>query len=251
MIEVQNVTFSYNKKIVLNSISAEFEKGHIYGIIGPNGSGKSTLLRIISGILACDDGGVFLEGKDISSLTRRHISQKIGFMAQSRALCSMSVEEYIACGRFPYRRPFSVLSENDKKILQKALQDTDMFSLKDRGIETLSGGERQRAYFAMLLCQGTEYLLCDEPTTFLDISAEKDFLRLLDAARTEGKCVVTVMHNLPAAFKYCDKILVLDNGSSVAFDTPDYLLQSEVIKKVFGADIKKISQNYQTHYVLE
>ena len=105
---------------------------------------------------------------------------------------------------------------------------------------SLSGGMRQNAYIAMALAQDTDYILLDEPTTYLDIAHQLELMRLLKQLSDNGKGIVTVMHDLPLAFDFSDKITVMSNGKIIACGTPSELCNLPIIEDIFGVKIKQM-----------
>lgn len=233
MIEVKNLNFKYKDAEVLSNINVSFEKGKFYGIIGPNGSGKSTLLKLISNKLRPQSGEILIDNKKTYDYKGKMLSRKLSVMPQSRHKPDMTVFDFVACGRFPYKNFGSRLNKNDINIINNALRYTKTENFQNRNLKSLSGGECQRVFFAQLLAQDTKYLLCDEPTTFLDLSAEKDILEFLKV-QSETKCVVAVLHNVPMALKYCDCIAVLEEGKMINFATPKEVVESKTIDRVFN-----------------
>ena len=110
-------------------------------------------------------------------------------------------------------------------------------SLAECTLPTLSGGMRQKAYIAMALAQDTDYILLDEPTTFLDISAQLELMKNLRNLAARGKGIVAVMHDLPIAFSFSDMIAVVRDEKTIVAGAPDDLCEKGIIKEVFGVDM--------------
>ncbi len=232
MIEVKNLHFAYRDTEVLDNVNINFEKGKFYGVIGRNGSGKSTLLKLISKKLQPQLGEILIDNENICDYKGKLLSRKLSVMPQSRHKPDMTVFDFVACGRFPYKTIGSRLNKNDIEIINRALEDTKTEAFKNRNLKSLSGGECQRVFLAQLIAQDTSYILCDEPTTFLDLSAEREILEFLKT-QSKTKCVVTVLHNIALALKYCDCIAVLKDGELINFGTPKELVKSKTIDDVF------------------
>ncbi|MBQ9750993.1 MAG: ABC transporter ATP-binding protein, partial [Clostridia bacterium] len=105
------------------------------------------------------------------------------------------------------------------------------------------GGMRQNAYIAMALAQDTDYILLDEPTTYLDIAHQLELMRLLKQLSDSGKGIVTVMHDLPLAFDFSDKLTVMSNGKIIAYGTPSELCNLPIIEDIFGVKIKQMQDD--------
>jgi iron complex transport system ATP-binding protein len=126
------------------------------------------------------------------------------------------------------------------------MEQTDTLQLEARPLGTLSGGERQRVYLAMLLAQNPRYLFLDEPTTYLDIGGQLQLMNRLK--KLKDKCTVAVLHDLPLALSYCDTLLVLENGRLMGMDSPEKLVNSGLIQKVFGVECAPLPDR---HYYIK
>lgn len=234
MIELNEVSFSYENSLVLNSCSAVFKPGVLYGIVGKNGCGKTTLIRLLCGLLRPSRGKVFLEGTDYEAYSRKCLAQKISLLPQIRFLPAVSVMDLVTYGRFPHLGLSRRLSDSDRQAVFLALKQAGAQSIAHREVCTLSGGERQRACLALLLAQDTPYVLLDEPTTYLDIAYRFSLAEQLKTLRNEGKCVITVLHDLSLALNVCDRILILDGGTVCAEGTAEEIVSCGILQKVFS-----------------
>ena len=239
MLELKNVCAGYGKKQVLYDITADFEKGKITSIIGPNGCGKSTLLKAVTGILPIRSGSILADGVDLSTLNVKKTAQKIAALAQSRAIPDMTVRQLVLHGRFAHLSYPRVYGEKDKEIADTAMKRLKIEHLADLPLSTLSGGMRQRVYIAVALAQSTDYILLDEPTTYLDIKSQLDIMDILEQLAADGKAIITVMHDLILAMQYSDKILLMNDGSVVDFDIPENIYNSGMLKEVFGVQLRR------------
>lgn len=250
MIKLENLCFSYGKNVIFRNLDACFNKGELCCIVGVNGSGKSTLLRLISGILKPSNGGVSVEGRIMTSYSRREYSKLIAFLPQLRDSISMTVGDIVALGRFPYTgfvRPFY---ETDADAVKSALAAVNASELINRNLSELSGGEKQRVYLAMIIAQNAPYVLLDEPTTFLDISHVYDMMDMLKALKKEGKCVLAVTHDIALALEYADKLLVVDKNSlSAELLTPGCAVENGTLERAFGISFLKTEVDGRVKYL--
>lgn len=235
MIELQNITAGYGKQTVLKDMTATFEKGMVTGIIGVNGCGKSTLLKAMLGLIPAE-GSISLDGRSLGNMHRKEIAQKIAYLSQGKATPDMTVEQLVLHGRFPHLNYPRHYTKQDCEIARCAMEQMGIAALAQKPLGALSGGMRQNAYIAMALTQDTDYILLDEPTTYLDISHQLELMQTLRKLASNGKGVVAVMHDLPMAFTYCDRILLLDGGKIVAAGTPQEVCGH--IEKVFGIGLE-------------
>ena len=196
MLEIKNVTAGYGKHTVLNDVSVAFEKGKLTSIIGVNGCGKSTLLKALLGILPLSSGEIVIDGKELCSMSRIEIARSVAYLAQGKNTPDMTVEQMVLHGRFPYLSYPRRYREADREIARKAMDAVGILHLADKSLYELSGGMRQTAYIAMAIAQDTDYILLDEPTTYLDIAHQLELMKLLRGLANSGKGIVTVMHDL-------------------------------------------------------
>ncbi|MFZ9024655.1 MAG: ABC transporter ATP-binding protein [Anaerohalosphaeraceae bacterium] len=239
MLSIQKISAGYGDKVVLSDVNMDVEAGDFVGLIGPNGSGKTTLLRVISKVLKPFKGHVLLNGEDIVTVSRSVLARSMAFLTQEISLnLPFTVRQMTLMGRFPYLSQYGKESDEDIAIAEDAMKLADVLPLADRFITEVSGGERQRALIAMCLAQQPDILLLDEPTNHLDIGhqlAVLDLIRKLN--RQTNMTVVAVFHDLNIASEYCDKIMVLDEGQVAEFGTPNEVLTSEMILKVYRAKV--------------
>jgi iron complex transport system ATP-binding protein len=144
----------------------------------------------------------------------------------------------VAAGRLPHQGLFRQWSVEDESVVDDALDRANLTAMRFREVDTLSGGQRQRCWFAMCLAQNTPVLLLDEPTTFLDISAQLDMLDLAwKLNREEGRTVVMILHDLNLAARYSDSIVAMKEGKVVAIGTPHEVLTPEVLRDIFEIEV--------------
>ena len=248
MLEVKNLCTSYGKKEVLKDVSLTFEKGKITSITGPNGCGKTTLLKSIIGIAKRKSGTVFVNGEDASVLKAKSLAKKIAYLPQGMDVPEMTVKNLVLHGRFPHTNFTGIYGDNDRDAAYSAMEKLEILSCSDNLVSSLSGGMRQNVFIAMALCQDTDYILLDEPTTYLDISHQIKLMSLLKSLADDGKGIVTVLHDLPLALNYSDKVAVMAEGRIMAYDTPEKIYASGVIKTVFGAEIKKEKEDNSYYF---
>lgn len=233
MIEAFGVSYSYDKKPVFSDLSFSFASGKFYGIIGPNGCGKTTLIRLLCGLASPESGHLKACGRDYGEYTARELARIVSLLPQSRTLPPVTVEELTLRGRYPHLGLTRRICDRDREIAAKAMAAAGVSELADRDVTTLSGGERQRACMALLLAQDTPCILLDEPTTYLDIAHRFALMEQLKGLAAEGRCVAAVLHDLSLALRYCDEILVLNDGGVQAFGAPEEIMASGCLERIF------------------
>ena len=246
MIELKKVTAGYPSKTVLSEISLSVPKGTLISVIGKNGSGKSTLLKTVIGIINAKSGEMLVDGE--SELSRQSMAKKVSYLAQGKSVSDMTVEQLVLHGRFPHLSYPRRYSKKDREISSAALRQMGIADIAGTPLSALSGGMRQKAYIAMALAQDTDYILLDEPTTYLDISNQVELMKILRSLADRGKGIVAVMHDLPLAFGFSDRIAVIKDAKIAAFDTPQKICDSGIIQEVFGIDLQYSPAEKSYHY---
>ncbi len=250
MIKLNDVSFKYGNNTVLSDISLDFEIPKLYGIIGPNGSGKTTLLNIISRQLKMQSGELLFDNIPYDAFSRNEFAKKVAFLPQHLTKSQMTVRDFVSFGRFPHLGLSKKLSQNDENIVDEHLYLTDTAHLSQKQMCNLSGGEQQRAHIAMVLSQDTPYIMLDEPTSFLDVSSKFDLFKKLNIIKNKQKCIITVIHDIALALRFCDSIILLNNGKLVKAGTPDDIISDNCLDDVFNITCKKISIGKKTEYII-
>lgn len=222
---------------ILKAVSFAVPKGQVVGLIGPNGAGKSTALRAALGLIERTSGDVREGDLDVRFLTPRERAKRLAYVPQGAPVhWPLTAERTVALGRVPHLNPWQALSDEDTQAIEAAMRKTDCLDFRDRLVTTLSGGERSRVLLARTLAVGAEYILADEPTASLDPMHQ---LQVMDILRSEAACgtgVLVVMHDLGQALRYCDKLVLLNEGTVLAQGTPDKVLTDEHLQTAFGVE---------------
>lgn len=219
---------------ILKSVSFKGKSGEFIGIVGPNGAGKSTLLRNLGGLLKPTAGQIKLNNRDIHKIRPRDLAAFSSFMHQDTVMpFSFLSRDVVMLGRHPYRSPLAAFSAEDESYVRQCMIAADCLEQADKMVTTLSGGERQRVMLARLLTQDTPMVLLDEPTSSLDIRHAGEIFLLLRELAEAGKLVITVMHDLRAAAKYCSRVLLIHEGKLVADGAPEEVLHEGHITYAF------------------
>lgn len=244
MIEVRDLMTGYarprGKNAVLAAVSCEVPARRITVLVGPNGSGKSTLLRAMCGLLPAWSGTVRLDGVPVSAYTPAQRARKVAFLAQQRTVPDCTVERLVLHGRFPYTRFPRQYRADDLAAMREALRALDITGLAEQNLRALSGGQQQKAYLAMALAQQTPVVVLDEPLTFLDIRQQLDLMETLRGLKAQGKTIVLVVHDLPAALRLADRLIVLSAGRVVAQGNPAVIAGEGTIDRVFSVRTRRI-----------
>ncbi|MET8868239.1 ABC transporter ATP-binding protein [Nonomuraea sp. NPDC004580] len=242
-LQAADVKLGYGDRLIVDGLDLGIEAGTVTTIIGPNGCGKSTLLRALGRLLKPQGGEVLLDGKRIDKIPTREVAKILGVLPQSpTAPEGLTVADLVARGRHPHQTWYRQWSSDDEGAVAAALDMTGLADLAERPLDELSGGQRQRAWISMALAQGTDLLLLDEPTTFLDLAHQVEVLELVRHLHKEGgRTVVMVLHDLNLAARYADRLVAMRAGRVIASGDPHEVLTEELLREVFELDAKVIS----------
>lgn len=237
-IRIQNLTVGYGENVIINGQSLDIPKGKITCLIGPNGCGKSTLLKTIGRVLKPKNGSISLDAVKIDDYETKELAKSMAFLPQTpTSPQGLKVRELVAYGRFPHHKGWARLSKKDVEKIDWALEATGLKELENRQLEDLSGGQRQRAWIAMALCQDTEYLLLDEPTTYLDLAHQLEILTLLQKLNQEvEKTIIMVIHELNQAARFADYMVGMKSGKILYKGSPEEVMTEGALKSIFNIE---------------
>ncbi len=238
MLRIKELSVKIEEKTILDNVAFQIKKGEFISIIGPNGAGKSTLLKAVLGLIPFHRGEVWLKGQNLRAIERKALSQLITLIPQETHLqFDYSVQDLILMGRFPYVEYWGNYSEQDYKVSHEIMDRLNLNYLSDRSYNSLSGGEKQRVLIARALAQDTDIIMLDETLSFLDLNHQVEIMNLLkDINQQEHKTILIISHNINLSSEYCDRIIILKEGSLVGDGHPEKLITYEMIRKVFQID---------------
>ena len=241
MITTNAVSYRAGRKQLLQDISFHALPGEVLAIIGANGAGKSTLLKLLSKEIEPSAGGILFCGKQLSDQSAKELAQKRAVLTQHQTVSlSFTVKELVLMGRYPHfdRQP----NGHDQEMVRQAMEHTGIVHLAGRNYDTLSGGEQQRVQLARTIAQILDvpdaWLFLDEPTNGLDLLHQQQLLQLARKLAAKGFGVICILHDINHAAAYADKILVLKQGSQLAYGTPAQVIGCELIHQAFGVQVK-------------
>jgi len=235
LLMAQRVTVQLGGTTVVRDVSLALRRGEIAALVGPNGAGKTTLLRALAGIVPAQ-GHIALADAGLADTSLRERARRIAYLPQGHVFhWPMPVAAIVALGRLPHADPYSGLTAGDRAAVTEAMEATGVTAFADRMVTTLSGGERARVALARALATQAPVLLADEPTVSLDPRHQLVVMDLLRRASRDG-AVLTVVHDLTLAARFCDRVLIMESGT-IAFDgSADDALSPQRIAAVFGVD---------------
>jgi len=235
-LQVDQLHWQINEKVILNNISFDVSKGEVIGIIGPNGAGKTSLLRCItnqqqSTKAAELSGSVHLKNKIISHYTAKELAQHFALVTQkTEAIFSLTVIDIVRMGLLPHKSLFAMDDDHDKHQIKLALEKVGLSNTKKMDYSQLSGGEQQRVLIARALVQKAQILILDEPTNHLDVYYQHQVLNLISQLNIT---VIMTVHDLNLASQYCQRLLLLEQGNLIADGKPEEVLTETQLSKVF------------------
>ena len=248
-LKLSEIGFSYGGDAPHLDVHVGFETGCVTGIIGPNGSGKSTALKVASGLLKPQKGSVVVGGKNLSEMGSKARARLLSYMPQTPVLSDSTVENFVLCGRYAHTKRFHSPGSLDYEIAHTSMRLAGVENLKNQSLKELSGGQRQRAHIALMLAQEADIMLLDEPLSALDISACHEMMNLVsDVAHGHEKAVVVVVHDLDLALRYCDRILVMNEGKMVFDGAPSEVVQSGILRQVFKVETHPVETEFGVGY---
>ncbi|WP_436358007.1 ABC transporter ATP-binding protein [Brevundimonas sp. CEF1] len=241
LLSAENLSVRLGEKTVLNGVSAAFAPGLVTAVVGPNGAGKSTLLDCLAALRKPDAGRVTLGERPLRDLPPRERARRIAYLPQNAEIAwAVDGRTFIGLGRTPYVGAWG-LRADDHAAVDRAMAVTGVGGFADRVVSTLSGGERARVLIARALAGDPQWLLADEPLAGLDPGHVLDacdlFRRLADE---EGRGVVLTLHDLDAALRVADRVIVLAEGRVLADAVPAEALSPAVLKAAYGVEARTL-----------
>jgi iron complex transport system ATP-binding protein len=227
-----DLSWSQQKKSILQNIDFTVAKGEVLGIIGPNGAGKTSLLRCIQMLVNDYKGLIKFKGKPLQQYNRRTLAQSIAVVAQqSQPIFKLTVFDVVRMGLLPHKTLFSGDNDADVHQIELALEKVGLLPFRDKNYALLSGGEQQRALIARALVQGAELLIMDEPTNHLDVYYQHQIMHLTKALNIT---VLMTVHDLNLAAQHCSRLLLLDKGKLIVDGDADKVLNTQILSEIFG-----------------
>lgn len=245
-IETKHLSIGYSKpKVeVAKNINLIVERPGLVGIIGINGSGKSTLIKTLGNLIDKLDGEILFDEEKAEQFSANAFSRKVSVVLSKEFISqNITVEDFVALGRYPYTNWLGINTVQDKKNIIKALQQVDLLDLKERKCNTLSDGQLQRALIARAIAQNTPMILLDEPTSHLDLYHKVHILRLLKKISEEDqKTILFSTHDLNLALQICDELIVISN-QDVLKDKPQALIKNGVLERLFPEGVVSLDKS--------
>ena len=246
LLQASSVDFRYSPgKLLLNDFNFSLCKGDFAAIIGPSGAGKTTVFRILTGYSKLKTGTVFVKSKDIRSLNNMERSKIMAVVPQEVfSPMPYTVRQIVEMGKVAGLSKFRTFNKKDVDCVFESLECVKMEGFADKLFNNLSGGEKQRVMIAMALAQEPEILLLDEPTASLDISLRTHLMKLLQKLNSDkGITVLVISHDIQLASGFCNRLILMKDGSIVADGKVNEVLKTELINSVYECNAEIIKQD--------
>ncbi len=232
VLSVQGISKSFRSRQVVSDISLTVNSSEIVGLLGPNGAGKTTSFHMIVGLIPCDSGEIFLDGKDISLLPmEKRARLGLGYLPQESSIFrKLTVEENILAV-LELRKNLN--KAEARRRTEALLHEFHVSHLRDSLGMSLSGGERRRVEIARALATEPQFLLLDEPFAGIDPISINDIQRITGYLREKGIGILITDHNVWEALGACDRVYIVNDGRILAEGAPDEILANETVRDVY------------------
>lgn len=235
LLKAQNLHKRYRKRAVVKGASIQISTGEVVGLLGPNGAGKTTCFYMIVGLVACDEGTITLDDKEITRLPihdRAHLG--IGYLPQEASVFrKLTVEENLI-GILETRKDLNKAQRKEKAAA--LLDDLSISHIKDQQGISLSGGERRRAEIARALATDPRFIFLDEPFAGVDPISVGDIQQIVTHLTDRNIGVLITDHNVRETLGICERAYILNQGEVITAGTPDEVMSSPIVREVYLGD---------------
>ena len=234
--QMKDLSVGYNGNSLIHDINIGINKGEIVTLIGPNGSGKSTILKSITRQLKVIGGNVFIDDTSLLKLPYKELASKMAVVLTDRIKTElMTCHDIVATGRYPYTGRLGILTQEDERLVEEAMQAVHAQELGNRDFNAISDGQKQRVLLARAICQDPDVIVLDEPTSFLDVKYKLELLSILERmARQKKITVIMSLHEIDLAQKISDKIICVKGETISHYGSPEDVFTEEIIRELYG-----------------
>jgi len=237
-LRAENLVKKYKSRTVVKGVSVEVEQGEIVGLLGPNGAGKTTSFYMIVGLIKPNEGNIFLDGKDITSLPMyKRAQQGVGYLPQEASVFrKLSVEDNLKAV-LEMRKGMSKTEQKEK--LESLLDEFGLQRVRKNRGDLLSGGERRRTEIARALASDPKFILLDEPFAGVDPIAVEDIQSIVATLKNKNIGILITDHNVQETLSITDRAYLLFEGSILKAGSAEDLANDEQVRKVY------LGQNFE------
>ncbi|MDD4803472.1 MAG: ABC transporter ATP-binding protein [Syntrophomonas sp.] len=238
-ISIRSASFSYGKKEVWRDINLEIDKGETICLLGPNGCGKTTLLNCIHGDTPLNSGEIYIDGQNVKSMGVTELARLMGYVFQEHsAPFPFTSLEVVRMGRSPHLGLFQVPSRQDTERARNILEEMGIGHLANKRYTNISGGERQLVLIARTLCQGTEMILFDEPTSHLDFKNQAIVLQTINKLSNKGLTIIMTSHFPNHAWLLSSRVAMMGYKGFVDIGPAEKVMTEENLSETYGLKVK-------------
>ncbi|MCR4694080.1 MAG: ABC transporter ATP-binding protein [Pseudobutyrivibrio sp.] len=232
--ETRGLSVGY-EKIVVDDFTVDIKEGQILALIGPNGAGKSTVLKTITGQIKKIGGKIYIGDEEESRISPQEMARRLSMVTTERIHPNiMTCRELVATGRYPYTGILGILSEHDNKKVDEAIELVNGLSIADMDFSKISDGQRQRIMLARAICQEPDFLILDEPTSFLDLQYKIDILSIIKRLARENKvAVIMSIHELEFVPAIADAVVAIEGTKVRAYGKPEDIITGDNIESLY------------------
>jgi len=235
ILSTESLSVALGGKPILDDVKLDLQPGGLIGLIGPDGAGKSVLLRAMARLIAPSHGVIRFDGRDTAGMDQGELARNIAYLPQGHVVYwSLTVDEVVGLARLPHRGRFVSASVEDRRAIRDAMAKADILPFAHRSITSLSGGERSRVVLARALAVEAPVLLVDGPVASLDPYHQLQVMTLLRDMARAGTLILVVLHELALAARFCDRLILLDNGKLAASGDSESVLSHHNLARVYG-----------------
>ncbi|MDR1482185.1 MAG: ABC transporter ATP-binding protein [Synergistaceae bacterium] len=238
-IKISGLSLELNGKRILRDISFDVAPGEFFCVIGSNGAGKSTLLKCVAGIMGGYKGEISVCGRNVSGLSARDRSRLVAYVPQGFPNdIPYTVRDFLELSRYPWRGVAS--GADDEREITEAMDITGVTAFSGRRLSSLSGGERQKVMIASAIAQGTDAILMDEPTTYLDYARQMETMDMMSRINSlRGVSMMIVTHDINLAAELSGTVAAMSAGRADWVGPPSVLFDTARLAEIFGVPFRK------------
>lgn len=234
ILEIKNLTFSYDKHIVFKDLNFKLGSPDVLSILGPNGIGKTTLIKCLLGIKKKTSGEILIDGKEIDEFNKKDFYSFVAYLKQGGKETSIyTVLDTVLLGLASQINPLLKPKDSDIEKVNNILKELGIYHLKDKYVSKLSGGEAQMVFMARALVREPEILILDEPESNLDYRNQLLMLDTIDRLKSHGKLIIFNTHYPEHALRYSNKVLLLNNNYQYKFGNTIDIITKENIEATY------------------
>ena len=244
ILDIKNLTFAYEKKIILDNVSFSLNEGEVGVLVGLNGAGKTTILKNIANIVKTKQGEIILDGKNKNDYKPNEYASKIAYVPQIINYESATVIDTILIGRIPM---FYTPSKEDYEKVYEVIEQLHIEHLAMENVQKLSGGEKQKIAIARALAGEAKLMLFDEPTANLDLKGQYETMSLIRSLKEKGVSILISMHDINHALDVGDNFIVLKD-KKVFCSGNEEIMTENLLHEVYGMDFEMVEHGNKKHF---